>query len=166
MLRFIEPRKKELNMEYLFYASFVLPIVAIVICYFIGSDKLDAGIVFIPFVAFIPVFFMSCAIGENYTNTARYMAIIDKQEPIIQHYEKYIKRLDVKIQKAGSQGQAMFTSTHDTPVKAMVEGQLVAENKMLDAMKARDEAKIKVEAIRLGLMGFVVKWVQEKRSKK
>ncbi len=43
----------------------------------------------------------------------------------------------------------------------MVEAQLQAEDKMLDATKARDEAKIKLEAIRLGIYGFVVNWVKE-----
>lgn len=108
--------------------------------------------------------YMICVplVAFNYNDAARYQAIINKQEPIVHHYREYAERLSKKIEKAGSQGQAMFTSNHDTPVQTMVKAQLEAENNMLKAAKAIDEAKVKIEAIRLGVFGFVVKWIQEK----
>lgn len=95
----------------------------------------------------------------NYTMVASRQAIVNKQSPMIEHYQNYIDRLDVKIKAAGDKGQAMFTSNHDTPVKSMVEAQLKAEDSMLYAAKARDEARIQIEAIRLGLYGKVVDWI-------
>lgn len=102
----------------------------------------------------IPAFFIT------YHEAANHLSIINKQGPMIEHYQAYIDRLDVKIKAAGEKGQAMFTSNHDTPVKSMVEAQLKAEDNMLDAAKARDEARIKLEALRLGLYGFVVSLVE------
>ena len=101
----------------------------------------------------------------NYTMVANRQAIVNKQSPMIEHYQNYIDRLDVKIAAAGDKGQAMFTSNHDTPVKSMVEAQLKAEDSMLWAAKARDEARIEIEAIRLGLYGKVADWITEPKEK-
>ena len=72
----------------------------------------------------------------------------------------------MKIDAAGDRGQTIFTSNNDTPVKSMVEAQLKAESDMLNAAKARDEAGIKLEAIRLGLYGKVVDWITEPKENK
>jgi hypothetical protein len=103
----------------------------------------------------------------NYTIAANRQAVINKQEPIIAHYRDYIERLDRKIIAAAKEGrQTIFTSNHDTPVKSMVEAQLKAENDMLSAAKARDEAEIELEAIRLGLYGKVVDWIPKTKENK
>jgi ABC-type multidrug transport system fused ATPase/permease subunit len=118
------------------------------------------------FIGLMGLLFSIFPLVGNYNSAASYQAIINKQEPIIKHYQDFINRLNVKIDAAGDRGQTIFTSNNDTPVKSMVEAQLKAESDMLNAAKARDEAGIKLEAIRLGLYGKVVDWITEPKENK
>jgi len=56
-------------------------------------------------------------------------------------------------------GQNMYTFNADTPVAALVQGHMTARNKLLEAEKAIDQAKLEIEQTRLGFYGYVVPWV-------
>ena len=153
----------------LVYLPVVLFFIFLIFVILVNKSKCSTDSEFFGFLAGLSGFLglLACVpICINYTITASQLAIINKQEPIIAHYRNYIERLDKKIMAAAKEGrQTMFTANHDTPVKSMVEAQLKAEDDMLSAAKARDEAEIAVEAIRLGLYGKVVDWITEPKEK-
>lgn len=143
---------------YIFLAGIVTMLVGIVMGLKTGEEQYIILIV----LGGVMSIFTGCPILKYYSDAARYQSMISKQGPIIAHYDKYIESLDLRI--SSIKGQAAFTATNDTPVAAAVDAFIKAENQRLDAVKIRDEARVKIEEIRLGICYFVVDWV-EGRSK-
>ena len=139
--------------EFLFYITMIVSVVALGSSYreHGTSDRFMLTVVYVVGVWCIilaPVMVM-------YTQAAGYQAVINKQGPIVQKYRDYLKRLESKIESK----QVMFTANHDTPVKSFIEAHLKTEKELLGAELAVNKAEIDLERIRLGLCGFVVRWL-------
>ena len=143
-------------MEFIFYAVLLSNIPAVINLY--KEWFVQEIIVLSLFVSML-----SCVcVGVTYADAAKYQAIINRYEPIVQKYKEHSDRLSEKINQANKNKQEMFTATHDKPVEAWIKAHAENEQRRLGAEVRIDEAKVCIEEIRLGVFGFVVKWVKSK----
>ena len=137
-------------MEYFYYIVMILTVVLWVVVNREGTAPL---LIFMTVISL----FLSVNVVKNYDRGVASGAIVKAQQPIIRHYEEFVKELDVEINNIAA--NPSFTLNRDTPVKSLVEAKLAARVKLLDARKAIDEAKLTLEEIKMGLFGFTLDWI-------
>lgn len=143
----------------MFFYIYLLFVLASIIGVIFLSIKEKEDIGFCITVPSLPIAMVwSFGILTSYYQAAKYQAILNKYEPVVAHYNEYVRKLELKLSKIPKQN--LFTVNQDTPSKSLTEAYFKAQEKYLNSKKKIDEVTVELESIRLGLNGFVVKWVK------
>lgn len=107
---------------------------------------------FFAFVVSIPLLLSYSAAAHNW-------GTIQAQQPIIAHYELHVAELNEQLD--GINPQSILTMNHDTPIASLVSAKQRAQEKLLEARTAVDEARLELTRSSHGLLGGVVHWVTD-----
>ena len=127
----------------------------VILAVFFIKQQYNDDLGFATFIGFIPLMAWACWPLVVLGHIADARGVIEAQAPIVIEYERYAA--DIDSQLSGIKGQNPLTFNKDTPVRALVEARMSAQEKLLGSRKAVAEAELEIAKIRHGIWGWLLK---------